>query len=102
MRHDDIATAELLRLNGVIRHAIGRKILDPMLEAVLLERGLSLEELEDAFLPTYGLTTSSTLVRRFGNSTATLTLSAVGTATEWTAPSGKSVRSVPADARRAS
>lgn len=94
------AGAELFRLRGAIKYPSARATLDKRIAELAGNSGSSIAALEDAALPTFGLEADGTLQRRFGDTLASLTLSATETDVRWTNAEGRVLKSVPAATKR--
>jgi hypothetical protein len=93
------AAAELFRLQTRLRLPSTLRILDSRLFELAESTGTSVEEMEDVALPDFGLDGDGRAATNLGDSTATITVGANGTALSWEA-GGRAVNSAPAAVRR--
>jgi hypothetical protein len=90
------AVAELSRLKTRVKHASVKKQLGKSLDAVADKVGMSAEELEEAAVPTFGLTAVGELVQRLGDVTVRMTLTDGKAELSWQPAGKKAQASVPA------
>jgi hypothetical protein len=93
--------AQLARLRIRVKHRPAQKAIRKALDAAAGRAGLSTEELEELFVPTYGLDEHGRLRETIGRFTAEVSV-ACGQSTEWRwrSQEGRIQKSVPAEVRK--
>ena len=98
---DGAGVAELTRLQTTVRYASARRQLDTALERAAADAGTTVDHLQEAALPTYGLDASGVWEQAYGDHRARVTVEGRHVHVGWIKPNGRSTKSAPKAAREA-
>jgi len=96
MQNSKIAIAQLVRLRDKIKYPSVRKSIDKKLDEVARKKGVTVEQLEDESLPSFGFDLTGRRVETFGDFSATLMLIGAKAELNWADAAGKPRKTVPA------
>jgi len=99
MPENQAAVAQLVRLREKIKYPSVRKLIDKRLLEVAQNRGLTVEQLEDESLPTFGFDLTGEKSETFGDYIATLTLKGATVDLNWADKNGKPRKTIPASVK---
>jgi hypothetical protein len=96
------AVAQLTRLRAKVKYSVARRLIEKSLKQAAGRNGLTVEQLEDISVGTYGLNAEGVAEIAIGDATATLRLGDDGrTGAAWRNADGKLLKSAPAHVRKA-
>ncbi len=97
----EAAAAQLSRLDSTVKQPTAKKRIGKSLDTAASLTGQTREDLEEKSVPSFDLSAEGTLVRHFGEFTATLrVIQSRDVEIEWSKQDGKAIKSVPADVKR--
>ena len=94
------ATAQLARIDSVMKQHTGKKMVGRALSSVATRTGQTPEDLAEQAVPTYGLNAGSRLTRTLGPFTATLAITGSTDADLTFSSEGRTHKSIPAEVKR--
>jgi hypothetical protein len=95
------SVGELSRLRSRVKQPSIRSSVEKAIDRSAQAMGISRDEVEEMSVPTYGLGPNGTTSRTLGDFRADLeVVGTAGVALRWTGPTGKTVKSVPAEVKR--
>ncbi len=100
MSDNGLAVAELVRLKTAVKYPSVRKLLDGALDRVASATGVTVADLEESTLPTFGLDAAGTAEVMLGDAVATITLDDDGTTLAWRTADGKPRKAPPVAVKR--